>query len=583
MEVWDLSPLLGGKTPDQLLDEANSKLEEFKKIRDELDSLTPSRFKEILELTQKINILIKKVNAYYGLKFTEKTNDTEILAKISHLEQLGTDVSNEMLFFDVWFLELDDEKAKKFIDSEELKIYKPYLIRSRKYKPYTKSEEIEQIINLKSMTGGDSFSHIYDVFTNAFKFEFDGKSGLSQEEVSAFYMSDDPKIRKAAYDTIYGKYKKESVLLSEIYKNIVLDWYNEGVKIRGHKSPISIRNMYNDINDSAVETLLKVCRKNVGIWGDYFKLKHDILTKQEHDFENSRYHVYTPYKETDKKYDYETCKKIVLETYKEFDPRFYEAAKRIFDEKAVHSHPQPNKRSGAFCWGVYNKSIPYIMLNHTDKLRDLFTMMHEFGHGIHDILAADQVDLLYRTSLPMAETASMFGEMVLAGKLLKNSEDKEEKIGLLINTIDDQYKGIPRQAYFAIFEKKAHEMIVNGATKDELEEEYMKMLKEQFGEMEIPDIFANEWNYIPHIHHTPFYCYAYAWGNLLVLAFYAMYKEQGSEFVEKYVKLLSSGGGDTPENLMKAMGVDPNSEEFWQKGFNIIKEEIEELKKIANI
>ena len=224
---------------------------------------------------------------------------------------------------------------------------------------------------------------------------------------------------------------------------------------------------------------------------------------------------------------------------------------------------------------------PYVMLNHTGKLNDLFTMMHEFGHGIHDQLARVQTPMYYHATLPMAETASIFGEMLLSQKLLNESPDDNIKKAILMDLLDGQYASIGRQSYFVIFEKEAHEMIANGATKGDLEKRWMELLHEQFGDMKIPDFFKNEWNYIPHIHHTPFYCYAYAWGNLLVLALYAMYKDQGSDFVPKMTKLLASGSSDYPLELLSSIGIDATSEEFWQKGFDIIKEEMEELKKLA--
>jgi oligoendopeptidase F len=170
--------------------------------------------------------------------------------------------------------------------------------------------------------------------------------------------------------------------------------------------------------------------------------------------------------------------------------------------------------------------------------------------------------------------------MMLSDRLMAESSDNNEKKYILMQRLDDQYATIIRQAYFVIFEKFAHEEIPKGITKEKLDEKYLSLLKEQFGNMEVPDLFKHEWNYIPHIHETPFYCYAYAWGNLFVLALYDMYKKEGKSFIDKYIDLLSAGGSDSPSNLMKKMGADPESEEFWQRGFNIIKQEVEDLKKL---
>ncbi|MFC1648639.1 M3 family metallopeptidase, partial [Nanoarchaeota archaeon] len=416
---------------------------------------------------------------------------------------------------------------------------------------------------------------LYEVFTNSFTFDFMGKE-MTMEEASSHVHSESPKEREEAYKTLLGKFKENSTVLSEIYKNIVLDWYNEDIKIRNHKTPISVRNYYNDLDDSTVKTMLEVVRENSNLYQEYFKLKYDIMQRNGNNYPFSRYHLYAPYRSASKEYDYETSKKIVLETYREFDERFFQAANKIWEKKHVHSHPVKNKRSGAFSFGVYNKETPYIMLNHTNKLRDLFVMMHEMGHGIHDCLASNQVDLLFHTTLPMAETASVFSEKLLSHKL-KEAGDKEEKIAILMYLLDSQYATIMRQSYFVFFEQIAHDMILKGATKEEIDKEYMKLLKEQFGGMEVPDDFKGEWHYISHFHFAPFYCYAYAWGNLFVLSLYAMYKEQGKDFIEKYVEMLSQGGGKKPSELMAIMGIDPNAKGFWQKGFDIIKEEINEL------
>jgi oligoendopeptidase F len=208
-------------------------------------------------------------------------------------------------------------------------------------------------------------------------------------------------------------------------------------------------------------------------------------------------------------------------------------------------------------------------------------MMHEFGHGIHGRAAKEQSQFTYHSALPMAETASIFGETLLEKRMLKEAS-LDEKKQILIKSLDDKYASIIRQAYFVIFEVKAHEVINKGATIEELNKLYFETLKDQFNDaVELPDIFQHEWKYIPHIYHTPFYCYAYAFGNLMALSLYKTYEQQGKEFVDKYMSLLSAGGSDSPFNIVKDnLGLDITEEEFWQKAFDLIKEEVEELKKL---
>jgi oligoendopeptidase F len=400
--------------------------------------------------------------------------------------------------------------------------------------------------------------------------------------VRSFVHSKIPKDRKDAYDVLLGKFIENSNVLTELYKNIVMDWCNEGIKIRKHSSPISIRNISNDIEDKAVQALMNVVRKNSGIFAEYFKIKHKLNSDVGAKYDFSRYHLYAPYDiKISESYDYEKSKTLVFDTFKKFDERFYTAAKDIFDRKHVHSHPKQNKRGGAFCSSVSTDILPYLLLNHTDKLRDVFTMIHELGHGIHYTFSQVQTNFTYHASLPMAETASTFAEMLLADRMLKESKDDKIRQYILIQMLDNQYATIIRQIYFVIFEMYAHENIMKGATKEDLEKYYYSLLKEQFGSMKIPEIFRNEWNYIPHIHESPFYCYAYAWGNLLVLALFDMYKKDSKSFVEKYIKLLSYGGGKSPKDMLSEIGIDPADEKFWQRGFDTIKEEIKELKRLA--
>ncbi|MFA6073299.1 MAG: M3 family oligoendopeptidase [Candidatus Woesearchaeota archaeon] len=581
-EIWNLNDILGAETYENILKKVEKNIKFIENSRKLLSNdVSASVVFNLIKISEETGSLLSRAGGYYSLKSSENTKDEDALAKLSALSMISSDIETRTLFFELWFISLDDSPSKRLIESSELQKYRYFLESLKDHKPYTKSEEVEKILSIKDVTGGDSFSSLYDMHVSSYKFKFMDKKEATQEEVMSFYTSPNPKLRKKAYELIYSKYKEDSVFLSEIYKSIVLDWYNEIVKIRGYKSSISARNMSNKIDDKSVEIFLKVVRKNTPMFAEYFKLKHKILNLSGQKYEFSRVHIYAPFELKEKKYSYLESKKMVLDTFKSFDVRFYDAAKKVFDEKHIHSHPSPGKRGGAFCSSI-NKSItPYVLLNYTEKLRDVSTMMHELGHAVHDVFSSKQTDLLAHPKIPLAETASIFAETLLEHRLIKESKDKKEKIALLISSIDSHYQSIPRQTYLVLFEIWAHERIKEGATKKEMDDYYHSLLVEQFGEMNIPEIFDHEWNYIPHIHHTPFYTYAYAWGNLLVLAFYAMYKEQGAKFVDKYIEFLSSGASKSTTDIMLAMGANPSSEAFWQKGFDMIKEEIEELKKLT--
>ncbi len=572
MAVWNLEDIYQFKQTEKLIEELKEKAQEFSKSRDKLDNIGVKEFLKLVRQKEEIAESAAKVASYAMLWQTEDTTDSKRNAHQAKISEILARLSNDMLFFGIWFKDLDEKKAKNFIEASGK--YKYMLQRIRDYKPYTLSEKEEKIINLKDLSGTEASVRIYDIITNKFLFDWKGKK-LNQEQINVYKQSSKREERKKSYDLVLSKFGEEEQALGEIYKSIVNDWRNESISIRGYKTPISVQNIANDIPDETVEAMLKVVRRNKQVFQEYFKLKANILG-----IKLDRYDILAPLKESKKEYSYEESKRIVLEVIGEFSNDAKNMAKEVFEKKHVHSDVKPGKRSGAYCTSTTRDIGPYVMLNHMNKMNDLFTMAHEMGHAVHFIASKEQSEFTYHAALPLAETASIFNEMLLAQKLLKEA-GKEEKKGLLMRMLEGQYASITRQAYFVMFEEKAHAMIAEGATVEELNKEYLSNLKEQFGNIPIPEVFRHEWKYIPHIYFSPFYCYAYAFGNLLVLALYKMYEEEGKAFVPKYMKILSYGGNMAPGDILAEAGIDINSEKFWQKGFEIIKREIEELRGLA--
>ncbi len=576
-EVWDLSGIL--RDPDAALEELKESVARFKKKWGaRLNNITPELFLEALKEYEGITVNANKLLAYYELRFCEDSSNKSAVAKHSRAKRLSEELSNELLFFQLWFVKLSEEDASRFLESEALKEYRYYLELLRKEKPYVKSEEVEKALSLKSVTSSSASTHFYELVTSNFKYSLQGRKGLSFEEMANQFHSPNPAVREAAYKEVLSRFAENSLLLEEIYRNIATDWYLEGVKIRGFKTPISVRNHSNDLPDEAVESLLEAVRENAEVFQEYFKLKHFAHQAKGAGYPYSRFHLYAPHREG-KEYPYAESKELVLDTYKEFDERFYQAALKVFKEGRIHSKPYVGKRSGAFCYGVSAGSTPYVLLNHTGSLRDVFTMAHELGHAIHDLLAGSNPDLLFHAALPMAETASVMGEMLLAEKLLSTG-GKEEKVEVLMHLLDNQYATIARQAYFTLFEKEAHQALVEGAEGELVNEAYHSLVKEHLGDLEVPDLFKHEWKYVHHFFESPFYCYAYSWGNLLVLSLYSRYKEEGSRFKEAYAELLSKGGSESPVALLGGVGVKPDKE-FWEAGFKVVRKELELLKSLV--
>ncbi len=291
-----------------------------------------------------------------------------------------------------------------------------------------------------------------------------------------------------------------------------------------------------------------------------------------------RYDIYATLGQSQTEYSFSEAVELVRLSFEDFAPIAAKNAMKVLLENHLDSELRPGKRAGAFCYSVLPELTPWVLVNFAGKARDVATLAHELGHAIHSQLSSGHSYLTYSPSLPLAETASVFSEMLLTERLLQNEPDSTTRRELLAHAVDDAYATILRQAYFAIFEQDAHRLIDEGASSDELADHYMANLTEQFGDLvELSDEFRWEWISIPHIYRTPFYTYAYSFGQLLVLALYQMYRTEGASFVPKYLKILSSGGSASPMNTLSEAGIDITKAEFWQGGFDVLAGMIQTL------
>jgi oligoendopeptidase F len=362
-----------------------------------------------------------------------------------------------------------------------------------------------------------------------------------------------------------------------IYQYIARDWRSESVDLRGYASPISVRNLANDIPDEVVDTLLDVARDNASIFHRFFALKARWLGVDR----IRRYDLYAPVAKTEKTYSYPDAVEMVLDSYNKFDARLANLARKIFDEDHYDGEVRKGKRSGAFCSTVEPALTPWILQSYDGKPRNVMTMAHELGHAVHSLLADEHTALTQQASLPLAETASTFGEMLTVDYLLEREQDEGVRRDILFHQMDDAYATIMRQAYFAMFEREAHRAIAEGVAVDDMHELYLNNLKDQFGaSLEMSDDFKYEWVAIPHFYFAPFYVYAYAFGQLLVLSLYQQYQEEGEAFKPRYFEILSAGGSASPNEILTRAGIDMTSASFWQGGFSVIEEKLEALEEI---
>jgi oligoendopeptidase F len=577
-EHWDLSHL--SEDPVQrfetLLGEIESKVAQFEAARAQLSpTMAASIFHPLLALSEDIAAASSRISAYAYLWFSENTKHLAARSFKTKVEERLTALQNRLVFFDLWWQGVDGENARRLMAGTGTLRY--HLETIRRFQPHTLSEPEEKIINIKNVTGRSAVHSLYDVVTNSFTFTLTVKGKrktMTREELTSYLRHAQGRMREAAYRELYRVYADQHDLLGEIYKTLVNDWKAENLQLRRFTSPIATRNLGNDIPDDAVVSLLKVCQKNVGLFQNYFRIKARLckITPM------NRYHIYAPHRTEQKSYRYQDAIRMVLDAYRGFSPQLAELAERVVRERHIDARTRPAKIGGAYCYSVVPGMTPYVLLNFTGEARDIATMAHELGHAVHGMLAARHSMFTFHSTLPLAETASVFGERILSDALMNQERDKKVRQGLLLSQLDDIYATVLRQAYFVQFENQAHEMIAQGATVKDLAKTYLAQVRQQFGKgVRVPDEFQWEWLTIPHIFASPFYCYAYSFGNLLVLALYRMYQKEGPAFVPKYLDLLSTGGSEAPETILAKVGVNMASEDFWQSGFDTIREMVDQL------
>lgn len=576
---WELKDLFAdtsGAELETIFAHLQEEVAAFERVRPELrPDLPVETFLEYVRRLEKINDQAHRLYSYATLWFSEDTQNQAAQVLVARVEQFVTELSNRLLFFSLWWKELPDEAAGQLM--AQAGDYRYWLEEMRHFKKYTLSEPEEKIINIKNVTGSNALNLLYDSITNryTFKLTVDGQEReLTRGELMTFVRHHDPGLRAAAYQELYRVYGNDGPILGQIYQTLVRDWRNEQIGLRGFSSPIAARNLSNDVPDEVVDTLLQVCRQNIAVFQRYFRLKARWLGMER----LRRYDIYAPVTKAEKHYPFDQAVEMVLDSFASFDPQLADLALRVFTEQHLDSEVRKGKRSGAFCLTAVPQLTPWVLLNYQGKAEDVATMAHELGHAIHSMLAAHHSLFTQHASLPLAETASTFGEMMLVERLLAQEQDEAVRRDLLFRQVDDAYATILRQAFFALFELQAHERIPQGAAVDELAQDYLENLRQQFGDaVELSDEFRWEWVSIPHIYNTPFYVYAYSFGQLLVLALYQQYKREGESFKPRYLKLLATGGSEAPMTILSQAGFDVRQAAFWQGGFDVIQDLVAQL------
>jgi oligoendopeptidase F len=574
---WNLNDLFSSHDDpriDQTLNDCRARAEAFsRQFRERLENparLTPEQLLEGLQELESIYEALSRVGSYSGLLYAADTARPEYQDLEQKVEQRSTEIKNLLLFFELEWLKVGDAVAERLIDDPALKAYSHYLSSLRRFRPHTLTEPEEKILNEKDNTGRNAFGRLFSEITSSLNFalEKDGnKEDLNLSQILSLLHDPDRKLRQRAMDTLYAGLAQQGQVLTFVYDTLIQDHLTMD-RLRHYPNPMVQRHLFNEIDGAAVDTMMQVVESNYGLGRDYFKLKAKILGLSH----LALYDQYAPVGKENRPFPYEQARLVILEALGAFAPIFREIASEFFAKNWIDAEVRKGKRGGAFCASPSPQLHPYILCNYTDNLRDVMTVAHELGHGLHGCLSRKQSYFNYDTPLTTAETASVFGEMLVFDYLVARQADSQVQIALLAGKLEDIFATVFRQNVLTRFEAAAFAARKEKRlTPELLGALWIEANGSYYGDsVEMPEGYRWGWSYIPHFIHSRFYCYSYVFGQLLVLALYRMYREQGESFVPKYLALLEAGGSDSPEALLKPLGVDIHDSGFWQKGFQEI-------------
>jgi len=523
-----------------------------------------------------------KSAVYASLLHAGKTDDPRHGALLAMTRERRTKINKHLIFFDLEWVALPEEVASRLADAPELARYRHYLREKRAWKPHFRSEGEEKILEEKAVTGRAAFVRLFEETISAIRcpFELDGKTEtLSTQQVLAKLYDSDRATRQAGATALTEGLKQNARLLTFVFNTVVLD-HKSDCEIRKFQSPMGPRNLANEIPESVVEALMTATERHHAMVQRYYALKKRLLGLDV----LCDYDRYAPLFNEQPGCDWLGAGQTVRESYESFSPKFGAIVGEFFEKNWIDAALRDGKRGGAFSAGAVPSVHPYILMNFTDKLRDVMTLAHELGHGVHQYLSRSVGYFQSGTPLTTAETASVFGEMLTFQRLLEKYPDPKTKLSLLCGKIEDAFATVFRQVVLTRFEQKLHR-----ARKDqgELTSEAINALwldantPMHGNAVQLTEGYSWWWLYIGHFIRSPFYCYAYAFGELLVLALYQKYKQEGERFVPKYIELLSAGGSDSPDKLLARLGVDVNDPEFWALGLNLLDEMVSEAETLA--
>lgn len=574
---WDITHLYQGISDDRIAQDMAACETEAKAIArrfaGRLAGLAAEEFFELLSRMERLLETVGRVSSFASLNFSTQVTNAEAGAFLQKIKEQTSFIVRELVFFDLEWANLSNDEAKKLLESPVLSHYRHYLENIRRYRPHLLSHQEERLLLELSPVGVSAWTNLFE---KVFAEQLYGERRRPQEEVLADLYSPDRAVRRQAAKEMTEGLKAVSTVITHTFNTVLAEKMIED-RLRSYPHWLCSMNLANELEDEAVNALISAATSRYDIVQRYYALKRRLLGLEEL-FDYDRY-APLPFASTTMA-SWSECREMVIQAFTGFSQQLADIAQRFFDERWIDAPVVAGKTSGAFAHPTVPSVHPYVLVNYTGNLRDVETVAHELGHGVHQVLSSSQGYFNSQTPLTFAETASVFAELLVFHALMDRLSDKKERLALACSKLESIFATVFRQVAMNRFEDAIHNArrTQGELSFDDFDNIWLKTQKEMFqGSVTLTDDYARWWAYIGHFVHAPGYVYAYAFGELLVLSLYALFKNGMQGFVERYLELLSAGGSKTPEELMKPFGVNINSREFWMSGLQLIEEMVRDV------
>ncbi len=581
---WNLGDLYAAVDDPALnrdLDEADRQADALATLyRGRVAALSADELLALLRAYEELLELSGKVGAYAFLHWSTNTEDPARGALLQRATERESQLSQKLVFFELEWANTPDDTAQALIEAPALAHYRHYLEVARLYRSHLLTEPEEKILAEKAVTGSSAWSRFFDEVHAAARIQVGGEALPLQTVLSQLHLPD-REVRQQAATAITAGLQDLRRTTTFVFNNLLADKASND-RLRHYPTWLAARNLSNQVADDTVAALIAAVTARYDIVARYYTLKRRLLALDQL-FDYDRY---APLPAADRLYSWDEARRIVLDAYGRFHPRMAETAQAFFDRRWIDAAVRPGKRGGAYSAGTVPSVHPYVFLNYEGRSRDVMTVAHELGHGVHQYLSRPQGLLQQHTPLTTAETASVFGEMLVFQDLLRGESDPAARLALLTGKLEDSFATVFRQIAMNRFEDAIHtaRRSEGELTTERYGELWLATQKAMFGDSVTlrPD-YALWWSYVPHFIHTPGYVYAYAFGELLVLALYARYQRVGPAFAGAYLDMLAAGGSDWPQNTVKPLGVDLTDPHFWHEGLQILDDMVAEAERLAAV